>query len=196
MQNDFMPWGSLPVAEGDSLIPYINELIEKYPHSIASQDWHPKGHMSFASTHGVEPFSQFKYGGMEQIVWPDHCVQGSVGAEFVDGLHIAECEKIIQKGCDIQVDSYSAFFDNAKKHDSGLHAYCQELSIDTLRVVGVALEYCVQYTVLDALSLGYTVEVDLQGCKGVESSPGDCKKAIAHMKEKGALLVDQIRSLS
>lgn len=190
MQNDFMPWGTLPVPKADTLVQYINELIEKFPYVIASQDWHPPHHISFASTHNREPFSMIQMNGMQQILWPDHCIMDTKGASFVRGLHIDQVDTIIQKGCDREIDSYSAFFDNAKKRDSGLHDLCQKKGISSLTIIGVALEYCVQFSVLDALDLGYSVSVDLHGCKGVEVQKGDCEKAIKEMKHRGAIILD------
>lgn len=190
MQNDFMPWGALPVAGADTLVPYINRLMGAFPEIIASQDWHPKGHMSFASTHGKKPFTTIEQSGMKQMLWPDHCVQDSNGAAFVSGLQVEKCTKIVRKGCDIDVDSYSAFFDNGRKRETDLNVYCKEKGIQELTVVGVALEYCVLFSVLDALALGYGVSVDVKGCRGIEAEKGDCKKAIEKMRRGGAQILD------
>ncbi len=186
MQNDFMPWGTLPVPDADQLVPYIASLAESSEYVIASLDWHPPSHISFATTHNKAPYTCIQEGGVEQILWPDHCVMDTDGAALVEGIDPELVDEYILKGTHLDTDSYSAFFDNKKRYETPLFASCEKKGIDSLHVVGVALEYCVYYTVVDALELGLAVTVDLRGCKGIEKTPGDCQRVLADMKQKGA----------
>lgn len=169
MQNDFMPGGALPVPKGDEIVPFINQLQKKYSLVIASQDWHPPGHISFIAQGGP---------------WPVHCLQNSWGAELVSALDQSKMDRIFFKGSDIDLDSYSAFFDNARKRSTGLAAYLNEKRVKEISVVGVATDFCVKYSVLDALSLEFQVTVFQEGCRGI----GDSKKALQQMQEAGALI--------
>lgn len=189
VQNDFMPGGALAVKEGDQVIPVINELLkQKWDIVVASKDWHPQRHGSFASSHGKKPGEQIELDGVMQILWPDHCIEHEQGAELHPGLDQKAIHYIVLKGTDPSIDSYSAFFDNQKKRATGLHEYLQKYHVDELYVVGLATDYCVKYTVLDALELGYKVSVVEKGCRAVNLHPDDEEKAWKEMKEKGAKL--------
>jgi len=187
MQNDFMPNGPLPTRGADSLVPIINELMQEYPVILATQDWHPKNHVSFAPNHpGKKVGDVVIVEGIEQILWPVHCVQNTKGAELVAGLKTDAIQQIFYKGIDPLVDSYSAFFDNAKKRKTGLEVYLRQHAIQAFSIVGVLTDYCVLYSVLDALALGFDVTVIAKGCRAINKVAGDEQKAFAAMKEKGA----------
>lgn len=186
VQNDFIPGGALEVREGDQIIPIINSIQGKFKHVIATQDFHPANHGSFASQHkGKNPGEFVVLGGLDQILWPDHCVQGSFGAEFHADLDQSTWEAVFQKGKNPEVDSYSGFFDNARKGDTGLNAYLKGQGIDTVYVCGLALDYCVKFTALDAISLGYKTYLIEDATRAVNLSPEDGKKAIQEMKNAG-----------
>jgi nicotinamidase/pyrazinamidase len=156
VQNDFVPGGSLPVPEGNTIVPLINKLQSRFELVVATQDWHPANHLSFASNHpGKKPFERVILGGLEQTLWPDHCVQGSQGACFVSELDERKIEAIFRKGTDPQIDSYSGFFDNGHKRATGLGDYLKGRGVGEVYVCGLAAEYCVLYTALDAISLGF-----------------------------------------
>jgi nicotinamidase/pyrazinamidase len=156
MQNDFLPGGSLAVAEGDAIVPGINALAAKFEHVILTQDWHPRGHISFARTHGLQPFAdtvQAAYG--TQHLWPDHCVQGSPGAELHSALDIPHAELLLRKGFRQAIDSYSAFTENDGVTATGLAGYLRERGLTRLFFVGVAYDYCVGFSALAAAGLGF-----------------------------------------
>jgi len=189
IQNDFLPGGSLAVGGGDAIIDYVVSLMEstdRYELMVATQDWHPADHGSFASAHpGANPFDLGELSGLEQVLWPDHCVQGASGArlhEVIRTTLIEMTEKgsrslIIQKGQHVEVDSYSAFFDNGRIHDTGLHKALQSYGITAVEIVGLAFDYCVKFTALDAASLGYQTSVLLQGTRAVDPASFDAIKA-------------------
>jgi nicotinamidase/pyrazinamidase len=189
MQADFLPGGSLAVAEGDLVIPYIvarMDEAESYELIVASQDWHPPGHGSFASAHpGCKPFDMGELNGLEQVFWPDHCVQGEEGARIHSAIMKSLVSKtetgqrtlIIKKGQHLEVDSYSAFFDNARRNDTGLHRALQSYAISAVDIVGLAFDYCVKHTALDAASLGYATSVLLQGTRPVDPTNTEATKA-------------------
>lgn len=186
LQNDFMPGGALPVPGGDEVIILANKLQAYFDVVIATQDWHPAHHMSFAVNHPHHQPGDWVScpGGSEQFLWPIHCVQHTRGAELVAPLHQELIEKVIYKGTDPSVDSYSAFFDNARLKETPLAEYLQQQAIDQLYVMGVALEYCVQYTVLDACSLGLNTYLITDGCRGLDQESQ--QTAIATMHAAGA----------
>lgn len=171
VQNDFMPTGSLPVAEGDKIIPFINkEMYAGYDLVVATQDWHPQNHQSFASNHrGKNPFEIIDLHGVEQVLWTDHCVQGTYGAELYKDLDLRPIAAIFRKGMNPQVDSYSAFFDNNKRSNTGLHGFLQDKNIMELTFCGLAGDFCVAYSVNDALSLGYKVRLFSAGIRSIYS---------------------------
>jgi nicotinamidase/pyrazinamidase len=155
IQNDFLPGGALAVPAGNEIIEIVNALQPQFPLVVATQDWHPANHGSFASAHqGKKPFELSSLGGLDQVLWPDHCVEGTTGAAFAENLSQTAIEAIFRKGMDTGIDSYSGFFDNGKKKDTGLGAFLKGRGVTQLFVVGLAGDYCVAYTALDALELG------------------------------------------
>lgn len=158
IQNDFLPNGKLAVNQGNEIIPIINNLQKKFDLIIATQDWHPANHKSFAANHkDKKEFEIIDLNGLPQVLWPIHCVQGTKGAELNSELNTDAISMIIRKGMDVETDSYSAFFDNDKRNKTGLHGYLQEHNISEVYVCGLAADYCVYYTAKDAADLGYTV---------------------------------------
>ena len=169
VQNDFMPTGSLPVKEGDQIIPFINAEMQKgYDLVVATQDWLPGTHKSFASQHkGKKPFDVVQLNGIEQILWPDHCVQGTFGAQLHKDLDIRPISAIFRKGMNPEIDSYSAFFDNNKLNNTGLHGFLQEKGITELVFCGLAGDFCVAYSANDAKALGYKVSLFDKGIRSI-----------------------------
>lgn len=191
LQNDFMPHGSLPVPDGDAVVEIANALQQKFDLVVATQDWHPPNHGSFASNHhGRAPGDVIELDGLEQVLWPDHCVQGSPGAAFVAPLDQTSIAKVFRKGTDPTIDSYSGFFDNGHRKSTGLADYLREEGVDTVFVAGVATDYCVKFTVLDARECGFETYLVRDACRGVNLRPTDCDEAIAAMREAGAHIVD------
>ena len=181
VQNDFLPGGSLAVANGDQVIPVVNLLIDSHLFEtiVFTQDWHPSDHNSFKSN-------------SKEGIWPNHCVQGTFGAEFADMLNsplVTNNSFVVQKGTNPLVDSYSGFFENDKKSQTGLDKFLKEKGVEELFVLGLATDYCVKFTVLDALMLGYEVTLVLDGCRAVNISPDDENKAIVEMLKAGAKVV-------
>ncbi|MDO5105134.1 bifunctional nicotinamidase/pyrazinamidase [Capnocytophaga sp.] len=170
VQNDFMPGGTLPVAKGNEIIPFINKEIHSgYDLVVATQDWHPQNHQSFASNHeGKNPFEIVDLHGIKQVLWTDHCVQGSRGAELHNDLDTSSIAAIFRKGMQPEVDSYSAFFDNNKGNSTGLHGFLKEKNITELTFCGLAGDFCVAYSVNDALSLGYKVRLLTNGIRSID----------------------------
>lgn len=190
IQNDFLPGGALPVPEGDQVIPVINSLMEKdWDLIIATKDWHPANHGSFADVQGKKPGEIIQLGGVPQILWPRHCVQNTLGAELAKAFHNNKIDHIILKGVDPEIDSYSAFFDNGHRRDTGLHKILKKSNIEDLFIAGLATDYCVFWSVLDALHLGYKVTLILDGCRGIDLHWGDIAKALEEMKKKGVKIV-------
>jgi nicotinamidase/pyrazinamidase len=158
VQNDFLPGGSLEVPKGDEIIPVINRVQQEFELVIATQDWHPSNHISFASNHpDKRPFDKIEWQGMEQVLWPDHCVQGSKGAEFHQALELNKVEAIFRKGMDSEIDSYSGFYDNGHKKDTGLAGYLRGRNSKELFFCGLAADVCVWYSILDACNNGFSV---------------------------------------
>jgi len=186
IQNDFLPGGALAVPNGDDVVPVANRLMPDYALVVATQDWHPAGHESFASQHdGRSVGDVISLDGVEQVLWPDHCVQGSRGAKFAAGLNTNGVDYVVQKGTDPAIDSYSGFFDNDHKKSTGLCAYLKQRGVTAVDVMGLATDYCVKFTALDAVELGLDVRLLTDGVRGVELAEGDCKKAIAEMRDRG-----------
>lgn len=192
LQNDFCAGGALAVPQGDSTIDIANRLIDwcttRGDVIVASLDWHPINHGSFASQHQVTPYSQGQLDGLAQTFWPDHCVQNSEGAALHPLLEQRAIDKTFYKGENPQVDSYSAFFDNGRRQATELNAWLQQNHISDLIIMGLATDYCVKFTVLDALDLGYTVNVITDGCRGVNIQPQDSTQAFMEMAAAGATL--------
>ena len=186
VQNDFLPGGSLAVPAGDTIIPIINRLFPRFDLAVATQDWHPAHHESFASNNPDGQIGEVvTLHGLPQVLWPDHCVQHSWGAEFSVSLDLKSIKKIFCKGTDPTVDSYSGFFDNGKKQDTGLNVYLKSRGIDQVYLVGLATDYCVKYTALDAVSLGFKTTVISDAVKAVNLQPTDQENAIREMISAG-----------
>ena len=191
LQNDFCPGGALAVDEGDQVIPIANQLMEKFDLVVATQDWHPANHGSFAANHPWrKPGQVIDLHGLQQVLWPIHCVQESFGAEFVPALDQKAITKVFVKGTDIEIDSYSGFFDNGHRKATGLGDYLKEQNVKEVYVLGLATDYCVKFTALDALELGFKTHLVLDACRGVNLNPGDVDKAVAEMKEKGVQIIN------
>lgn len=168
VQNDFCPGGALAVAEGDLIVPGINALMDQFDAVILTQDWHPAGHSSFASSHEAAPMTvtEMPYG--PQVLWPDHCIQGTDGAAFHRDLNTNAADMIIRKGYNPAIDSYSAFFENDHTTPTGLHGYLQTRGIKDLTMVGLATDFCVNYSAVDAAQLGYAVTVNTALCRAID----------------------------
>ena len=186
IQNDFLPGGALAVPQGDEVIPVANRLIDRFDCVIATQDWHPKNHESFASQHeGHEVGQVIQLQGLEQILWPNHCVQGTHGAEFAATLNRPEKLRVFPKGTDRNIDSYSGFFDNGQRKSTGLGAYLKTESINRVYILGLATDYCVKFTALDAKQLGFETYLVEDGCRGVDLATGDSAIAVREMQFAG-----------
>jgi nicotinamidase/pyrazinamidase len=186
-QNDFMPGGALAVKDADQLIPIVNDLLKiNFDFIVASKDWHPADHVSFALSHHKQPGEEVDLHGLKQVLWPVHCVQGTNGSEFVKGFDPDKIKKIFYKGVDKGIDSYSSFYDNEHKRSTGLESYLRKNGINDLYVAGLATEYCVQYSVLDALNLGFNVSIVKDACKAINLHPEDEEHAFKIMRRAGA----------
>jgi nicotinamidase/pyrazinamidase len=186
IQNDFLPGGALAVPEGDRIIPLANALQSAYDVVVASQDWHPADHGSFAANHpGHQIGERIDLYGLEQILWPVHCVQGTAGAEFSTALDTARIERIFQKGIDPTIDSYSALFDNGHRRATGMVDYLKDRGVDEVHLCGLATDYCVKFTALDARKCGFEVVVLRDACRGVNLRPGDDERALQEMADAG-----------
>ncbi|WP_025121015.1 MULTISPECIES: bifunctional nicotinamidase/pyrazinamidase [unclassified Serratia (in: enterobacteria)] len=193
LQNDFCPGGALGVVEGDATIAVANQAIAaclaRNDTVIASQDWHPAEHRSFAINSNAQVGTLGELEGLPQVWWPVHCVQGSLGADLHAQLDRQSIEAIFRKGEDPDIDSYSAFFDNGHRAQTALDGWLKERDITQLAVMGLATDYCVKFSVLDALRLGYQTQVIIDGCRGVNLQPDDSEQALAAMQSAGAQLV-------
>jgi nicotinamidase/pyrazinamidase len=188
LQNDFLPGGALAVPRGDEIILLANRLQRRFDVVLATQDWHPPDHGSFASNHaGKKPGDRIMLDGIEQILWPVHCVQNTHGAEFAPSFNTKRIAHVFHKGIDPRIDSYSTFFDNAHRRSTGLAEYLKERSVQDLYLLGLALDYCVKYSALDARQLGLNTHVILDGCRGIELERGDIDCALDEMKRVGAI---------
>ncbi len=188
LQNDFCPGGALAVPDGHSIVPLVNSLIARFDHVILTQDWHPEGHLSFASSHdGKSPFGStiLHYG--EQTLWPDHCVQETAGAEFHDELNWGKAELVIRKGFRKAIDSYSAFFENDRTTPTGLNGYLKERGLTDLTFVGLATDFCVGYSALDAARLGFRAIVRTDACRAIDLN-GSLADAEKQMRGAGVAL--------
>lgn len=190
VQNDFLPGGALAVPEGNAVVPLINRMMDNYDLIVATQDWHPADHVSFASNHrGRKAGDIIKVRGEPQVLWPAHCIQRSRGAEFAPGLSVQKFARVFQKGVDREIDSYSGFFDNDKRRDTGLANHLHQQGVSAVDITGVATDYCVKATALDARDLGFSVRVLLEACRGVELNAGDVEQAVAEMRQRGVEIV-------
>ena len=191
LQYDFMPGGALAVARGDETVPVAQRLMPRFDAVVATQDWHPRDHGSFAANHaGAKPYDTIDLHGLPQVLWPVHCVQGTRGAEFHESLDRARITAVFRKGTDPAVDSYSGFFDNGHRKSTGLGDWLREHQIGQLYVLGLATDFCVKFTTLDALKEGFDVWLVEDGCRAVELARGDGDKAIAEMRDAGATIVE------
>ena len=189
VQNDFCPGGALAVTDGNAIVPGINALMQKVPCVVLTQDWHPADHSSFASEHpgaAAYDLTEMPYG--PQVLWPDHCVQGSTGADFHAALHTDPADLIIRKGFRRAIDSYSAFFENDKTTPTGLEGYLRARGITDLVLVGLATDFCVAYSAQDAARLGFDVTVRLDLCRGIDLN-GSLEAALGAMRAAGVRLV-------
>jgi nicotinamidase/pyrazinamidase len=192
VQNDFCPGGALAVADGNAVVPVINRLAERFAHVALTQDWHPSGHSSFATSHpGSKPFANVSMPYGQQTLWPDHCVQGTAGAAFHPQLATARAELVIRKGFRGEIDSYSAFFENDRRTPTGLAGYLRERGLKRIFLAGLATDFCVHYSAVDACRLGFdTVLVDA-GCRAIDLG-GSLDAAWAAMAEAGVQRVNDL----
>jgi len=186
LQYDFCPGGGLAVGRGDETIPVANALMRDFEIVVATQDWHPPEHKSFARNHpGKQPYDVIDLDGLPQVLWPAHCVQGTPGCGLHAALDLTGISKVIHKGTEPTIDSYSGFFDNGHRKATGLGDWLQARGVDELVVMGLATDYCVKFTALDGRRLGMGVSVVREGCRGVELKPGDSERAFEEMRAAG-----------
>jgi nicotinamidase/pyrazinamidase len=191
LQNDFIPAGALAVPEGDQIVPLINQLQPCFDLVVATQDWHPANHGSFAVNHpGRKLHDTINLNGLPQVLWPAHCVQHTPGAELVNDLNRDRIAKVFQKGTDPAVDSYSGFFDNGHRHATGLADFLRAQGVTDVHIVGLATDYCVKFTALDAVAEGFRTILIKDACRGVNVTPGDVDRAVAEMKRNGAMVLN------
>jgi nicotinamidase/pyrazinamidase len=169
VQNDFCPGGGLAVPRGDEVVPLINDLGRKFAHVVLTQDWHPRGHLSFASSHpGTKPYQTIEVAYGAQVLWPDHCVQGTKGAAFRDDLHVDRAELVLRKGYHREIDSYSAFYENDRTTHTGLGGYLRERGLERVFLAGLAFDFCVRYSAEDAHREGFEAIVIEDACRGID----------------------------
>ena len=189
-QLDFCPGGALAVPEGDAIVPAVNRLAQRFPHVILTQDWHPPGHTSFASAHpGRRPFETIDLFYGTQTLWPDHCVQGSTGAAFHPGLDLPAAELIIRKGYHAAIDSYSAFRENDRRTPTGLASYLRERGIERVTLCGLALDYCVFFSAIDARQAGFAASVALDASRAIDLD-GSLERALGEMRAAEVALLE------
>jgi nicotinamidase/pyrazinamidase len=195
VQNDFCPGGALAVTDGDAVVPVINALLPRFPLVVATQDWHPAGHASFASSHpGRKPLEIINLDGIRQVLWPDHCVRATAGADFHPELERQFFRAIIRKGTDPRVDSYSAFRDNHREHPTGLASLLRELGVGHVVIVGLTTDYCAATSARDAIELGFAAEIWLPATRPVGAPPGHTERTLAQIRKLGVILRDTIPS--
>lgn len=191
LQNDFVEGGALPVRGGGELAALANRLQPYFDKVIATQDWHPATHGSFAVNHpGKKPGDTVMLNGLPQILWPVHCVTETTGADFLPDLDQTRWNAVFQKGTDPAIDSYSGFFDNGKRKASGMGDFLAKLGARALYIMGLATDYCVKFTALDATGLGFETHLIVDACRGVDLQPGDVKQAVEEMKAAGVRIVE------
>ncbi|MFZ4963335.1 bifunctional nicotinamidase/pyrazinamidase [Pseudomonas gingeri] len=192
VQNDFIPGGQLAVAGGDEIVPLISRLASRFRNVIIAQDWHPAGHASFASSHpGRVPFDTVQLAYGTQVLWPDHCLQGSRGAELHADLHLPHARLVIRKGCNPGIDSYSAFVEADRKTPTGLAGYLKECGIETVYLTGLALDYCVAWSALDARAAGFTTFLIPDACRAIDMD-GSLQRAMEEMEVAGVRFIDSL----
>jgi nicotinamidase/pyrazinamidase len=189
IQNDFLPGGALAVPGGDEVIAVANSLMPQFDIIVATQDWHPTDHGSFATNHrGREVFENIDLHGLPQTLWPVHCVENTHGAEFADSLEISRIEKVFRKGTRSEIDSYSGFHDNGRRHSTGMAEWLRERGVTHVTICGLATDYCVKFTALDAIDEGFHVTLAVHACRGVNLQPGDVEQAIDEMRQRGVII--------
>jgi len=191
IQNDFCPGGALAVADGDAVVPIANRLMDAVDVVLATQDWHPANHGSFASNHpGRKLFDLADLGGLPQVMWPDHCVQWTGGAQFHPGLDTKRITRVFPKGTDATIDSYSGFFDNGKRKATGLGDWLKAKGVTEVLICGLATDYCVKATAIDAAGIGFTTRLMLDGCRGVGMQANHIPDALAAMQAAGVQIIN------
>lgn len=196
LQNDFVEGGALPVEGGRAIVPLINKLIPEFDTVVASLDYHPDGHVSFAESHGKNVGDTVESEGVSQILWPTHCVAGSFGSELVEELDSEKIDKFVLKGTEVNVDSYSALYNNNRSSETGLINYLKEVGTDELYVCGLAADYCVLFSVLDALSEGFDTTLITDATPAINVSPNDGAEAVEKMRQAGAHIISSEEVLS
>lgn len=196
LQNDFLPGGALAVPHGDAVIPIANRLQPLFPLVVATQDWHPANHKSFAANHpGGKPGDLITLGGLPQVLWPVHCVQATPGAALSAALDRSRLARVVPKGTDSEIDSYSGFFDNGQKKATGLGDYLRGQGVTDVYLLGLATDYCVKATALDSVRLGFRTHLVLDGCRGVDLQPGDSEAAMAEMRAHAVSVIESTELL-
>ena len=189
VQNDFCPGGALAVPKGDEIVPLVNRLIDQFQHVVLTQDWHPKGHSSFASTHKGDAFTAIKLDYGDQTLWPDHCVQGTKGAEFHRDLVVRESELVLRKGFRKEIDSYSAFYENDRATKTGLNGYLRDRGLKRLFLCGLATDFCVAWSALDGRRDGFPIIVVEDACRAIDLN-GSLAAARGEMLKSGITLAN------
>lgn len=190
IQNDFVPGGALPVPRGNEIVSSVNRLQQLFELVVATQDWHPPNHGSFAVNHpSQKPGDKIMLNGLPQILWPVHCVQDSPGAAFVPGLDTSRFRSVFRKATDPGIDSYSGFFDNGHRKETGLREYLHQRGIQDVYIAGLATDYCVRFTAIDAVALGFKAYVIQDACRGMDLNPGDVDRALHEMRQAGVNLI-------
>lgn len=196
IQNDFLPGGALAVPDGDKVIPIANRLQAAFPLVVATQDWHPANHGSFAASHpGKNVFEHIELNGLPQTLWPVHCVQNTKGAELAATLNRDRIAKVFPKGTDAEIDSYSGLFDNGHRKSTGLGEWLKAQSVSEVFVCGLATDYCVKFTALDAAQMGFKTCFIEDASRGVNLQPDDVKNAIKEMERAGITVVQSVKLL-
>jgi nicotinamidase/pyrazinamidase len=189
VQNDFCPGGALAVPHGEEIVPAVNRLAAEFAHVILTQDWHPRSHASFASSHpGKRPFETIEVAYGQQILWPDHCMQGTPGAAFHPALEVPHAELVLRKGFRSAIDSYSAFLENDQRTPTGLVGYLRERGLERLTLCGLATDFCVLYSALDGRRAEFEVSIATAACRGIDLG-GSLDRALASMREAGVMLL-------
>jgi nicotinamidase/pyrazinamidase len=190
LQNDFCHGGALAVPDGDAVVQVANALSSRFERVVATQDFHPPSHLSFARNHpGKSVYEKIELDGLEQVLWPAHCVEGTPGAAFHPALDLTRVTRVFQKGTDERIDSYSGFFDNGQRKATGLGEYLNAQGVTQLVILGLATDYCVKWTALDARRLGFAVRVVEDGCRGVGLDPKDISRAFDEMRAAGVQVI-------
>jgi nicotinamidase/pyrazinamidase len=190
VQNDFCPGGALAVKEGDRVVPVINRIMDRFYRVVATQDWHPQNHISFASNNpGKKPYEQIRIGDITQTLWPDHCVPGTIGAAFHAGLRTDRFDLVVRKGSNPAVDSYSAFLENDKIIKTGLEGYLKSVKAERVFLAGLATDYCVFYSAMDAVSFGFNTTVIIDACRGIDVPENNIELSVQAMRMNGVQII-------